>query len=86
MRNFDLSIGMGWGVLSGNSISNPLARISERFDSRELMEEKVNLIDSFFSGDAGLFGGIEYFVPKSKGLRLKLEYDGTDYKKRSKTH
>ena len=79
---------MGWGVLSGNSISNPLARISERFDSRELMEGEGGEFntDSFFSGDAGLFGGIEYFVPKSKGLRLKLEYDGTNYKRRSKTH
>ncbi len=83
VRNFDLSIGMGWGVLSGNSISNPLARISERFDSRELMEGEGGEFNtgSFFSGDAGLFGGIEYFVPKSKGLRLKLEYDGTNYKK-----
>ena len=35
--------------------------------------------DSFFAGDAGLFGGVEYFVPNMRGLRLKLEYDGTNY-------
>ena len=34
---------------------------------------------SFFSGSAGLFGGVEYFLPRMKGARIKLEYDATNY-------
>ena len=32
-----------------------------------------------FSGNAALFGGIEWYLPNMRGLRLKLEYDTTDY-------
>ena len=79
--NLDVSIGIGWGNLNGNQISNPFKRISSRFDSRtSTIGEggKVN-IDDFFSGDAGYFGGLEYVFPNLKGLRLKVEYDGTNY-------
>ena len=29
----------------------------------------------------GIFGGIETILPNTRGIRLKLEYDGVDYKK-----
>ena len=33
-----------------------------------------------FQCNAGYFGGIEYFIPKFHGARIKFEYDGTNYK------
>lgn len=87
--NIDFSAGMGWGVISNNSISNPLIDIDERFGDRlvnsvsgkNTQGGEFN-ISSFFSGkDAGLFAGAEIFLPKVKGLRVKLEYDATDYTK-----
>ena len=84
-RNLDFSVGMGWGTLSGNNIKNPFSYISEEFDSRtgantDTLGGDFN-IGSFFSGQAGLFGGVEIFLPNMRGSRLKIEYDGTDYGK-----
>ena len=67
---------MGWGHLNGNNISNPLSKISSRFDSRNSnvgLGGKVNVKD-FFSGDSGYFGGIEYILPLKMvlGLNWKL--------------
>lgn len=79
--NLDFTIGLGWGNLNGNKISNPLTRISRRFDVRDSdqgLGGKVNFGD-FFSGDSGYFGGIEYIIPKWNGARIKLEIDGTNY-------
>lgn len=33
----------------------------------------------FFSGKVGIFGGAEIFLPNLNGMRLKIEYDSTDY-------
>ena len=80
-KNIDLTMGIGWGILSGQSIQNPLLEISDRFATRNSsvgMGGKFN-IDDYFSGSAGYFFGIEYFIPKFKGMRIKLEYDGTNY-------
>ena len=34
----------------------------------------------FFGGkEAGLFGGVEIYLPKLNGTRLKIEYDTTNY-------
>ena len=86
--NVDFTVGMGWGVMSNNSISNPLSSINSRFDSRVINSSTGNTqggefnIDSFFAGaNAGLFAGMEVFVPRAKGLRLKFEYDANDYTK-----
>ena len=79
--NLDFTIGLGWGNLNGNKISNPLSRISRRFDVRDSdqgLGGKVNFGD-FFSGDSGYFGGIEYIIPRWNGARIKLEIDGTNY-------
>ena len=81
-KSLDLTMGIGWGILSGQSIQNPLLKISDRFVTRSSSTGqggKFN-VDDYFSGSAGYFFGIEYFIPKFKGMRIKLEYDGTNYK------
>jgi len=81
-NNLDLSLGIGWGNMSSNTISNPLSKISQTFDNRTNLSNTLGgefNTGYFFRGDAGLFGGIELFLPNMKGLRLKIEYDGTDY-------
>jgi hypothetical protein len=85
ISNVDLSLGIGWGMMSENTIRNPFMNISDRFKSREINSQKgaggeINF-DSFFGGPAGLFGGAEIIIPNSKGLRVKVEYDSIDYKK-----
>ena len=52
--------------MNRSAIENPLIAISERFRERQLdigRGGKVS-INQFFSGDAGLFLGFEYFFPK----------------------
>ena len=81
-KSLDLTMGIGWGILSGQSIKNPFLDISDRFATRNSLTGqggKFN-VDDYFSGSAGYFFGIEYFIPKFKGMRVKLEYDGTNYK------
>ena len=80
-KSLDLTMGIGWGSLSGQSIQNPLLEISDRFATRGSatgLGGEFNAED-YFSGAAGYFFGIEYFVPKFKGMRIKLEYDGINY-------
>ena len=82
-QNLDFSFGLGWGVMNSSAIENPLVAISDRFRERKLdvgRGGKVS-IDQFFSGDAGLFLGFEYFIPRFKGLRLKAELDSTQWGK-----
>ncbi|WP_251976382.1 YjbH domain-containing protein [Salinicola avicenniae] len=81
--DFDFSLGLGWGYLgAGGGIGNPLSAISDRFDERpsETSDDTgdFNLTD-LFSGDIGLFGGVEYQTPWDP-LSLQLEYDGNDYR------
>jgi hypothetical protein len=83
--NVDLSLGMGWGTMSNSRISNPLVSLDERFSSRRRDQQgdtqggEINY-GTFFGGEkAGIFGGVEIFIPKFKGIRLKIEYDSTNY-------
>ena len=80
--NFDFTFGIGWGNLNGNKIKNPLTYLSDEFKTRSgaLSGGGQFSTGSYFSGDAGYFGGIEYFIPKFYGARVKLEVDGTNYK------
>ena len=86
-HNFDASIGIGWGGLGGGSqtFNNPLIHVSDRFRSRRNNIDGYGgefNVNSFFSGEkASFFGGIEYIVPNFYGVRLKIEYDSTDYRK-----
>jgi len=84
--NSIVSLGLGWGKFAGeNSFGNPLSNVSERFNTRPLISDNYNTggmpsYDMWFRGDASIFGGIEYLIPKSRGLKFKLELDPFDYK------
>ena len=81
-KGLDLTMGIGWGDLSGQLIKNPLLEISDRFATRSSftgLGGEFN-VGNYFSGPTGYFFGIEYYVPKFKGIRIKFEYDGTNYK------
>ena len=83
--SFDFTLGFGWGNLSDNALKNPLTRLSTRFESRRGFQEEGGLggeisTSSFFRGEKiGIFGGIQYQVPFTQGMQLKIEYDSTDY-------
>ena len=84
-KNLDISFGIGWANLNGNEISNPLTKVSNRFKTRSDRPDlggKVNT-NNFFSGSAGYFGGIEYLIPNFNGLKMKIEFDGTNYQTES---
>lgn len=87
IKNADFTLGMGWGVLSNNSVENPLGRLNNRFYQRQErdLEDTVGggavNYNTFFTGKAGVFGGVELFIPKSNGLRLKVELDATNYQR-----
>jgi len=81
----DLSMGLGWGMMSGGELRNPLIDLSDRFISRDGRRKGTRggefTVDSYFSGPMGIFGGMEIFIPNSNGLRFIIEYDSTNYKK-----
>ena len=86
INNFDLTTGLGWGLLgSANNIKNPLTNFKEEFNYRnaEQGEGGQFALKSWFSGDTAIFGGIEYDLNKY-GIRLKLEYDTSRPYKNSK--
>ena len=82
--DFDLSIGLGWGAMSKDSFTNPLTRVSSRFDNRTTSGNTrggdFNL-GYLFSGNVSFFGGIEYTPANFYGLRLRLEYDPINYER-----
>jgi hypothetical protein len=81
-KGLDLTMGIGWGNLTGQLIKNPLLEISDRFKTRSSatgLGGEFN-VDDYFSGPAGYFFGFEYYVPKFRGMKIKFEYDGTNYK------
>jgi hypothetical protein len=87
IKNVDISIGLGWGILDENSrFKNPFTLISDRFNSRQTIFNQGGTkggefnTDAFFGGTAGIFGGIELYLPKTNGVRLKVEYDATNYR------
>lgn len=80
----DLSVGLGWGMMSAGKLSNPLTDLSDRFKERKKPQNTLGgefSIDSYFSGPMGVFGGMALYIPNSNGLRLLLEYDSTNYDK-----
>lgn len=85
IRNADVTLGMGWGILSNNSVKNPLGNFDQRFYEREERDLEATIgggtvnLNTFFTGRSGIFGGVEFFIPKSNGLRLKIELDATNY-------
>ena len=90
IKNIELTGGIGWGVMDSNEISNPLGKLDKNFYQRTT-NSRVGVTSggelntsAFFRGEnSGLFGGAEIFVPRAKGLRIKIEYDATNYEKES---
>jgi hypothetical protein len=81
--NFNFHLNMGWGYLgtTGNT-ANPFCEVQDSFCNRPGgFTGRGGKIDyqRFFKGPASLFGGIEYQTPWAP-LRLKLEYEGNNYK------
>ena len=81
--NIDFSLGLGWGLLSDNRFSNPLIRISDRFENRVLFDGgtggKISASNLMRGKEVGIFGGIEYFIPFAGGLRFIIERDSINY-------
>ena len=85
-KNIDFTAGIGWGTMSDNAAPNPLKIISQTFaqDRGSFTGEgskggTFSTSSYFRSKEIGLFGGMEIFFSSVKGLRLKLEYDSTNY-------
>ena len=79
VRDFDISIGLGWGRLGGvEHFSNILTLIDSDRDEIGRGGKRGGgriSLDRFFSGmNTSVFGGIEYFTP-IENLSLKVEYD-----------
>jgi len=75
--NFDFTIGMGWGLLgTEGGFSNPFTKIDQQFEERIKDDGEGGSFSykTWFSGEASLFGGLEYSLRKY-GLRFKVEYD-----------
>ncbi len=83
INNFDLTLGLGWGLYSGEAqISNPIGVFFDSYNTRGGRSGgkggTLNL-NKYFTGDkVSVFGGIEYFTP-IENLSLKIEYDSTNY-------
>lgn len=79
--DLDVSLGIGWGYLGNQGdISNPFGSLRDS----ERTEVDVGRggdfdFDNYFSGPAAFFGGVEYQTPWDR-LRLKVEFDGNDYR------
>jgi len=82
LTNVDLTFGLGWGDLSYSKFTNPLKNLDASFERRTLIQNTQGGEFSpgrYFSGPMGAFAGIEIPLPNLSGLKLKIEYDGTDY-------
>ena len=85
VSNIDFTLGLGFGTISNKTITNPLTYFHSGFETRQrdikgdTQGGEINY-GTFFGGKkAGVFGGVEIFLPKLKGTRLKIEYDSTNY-------
>ena len=84
INNFDFTIGIGWGLYdAGVVLDNPLAAISERFDSRNYNYDTIGEfdIDDYFSGaDSSVFGSAQYTHNEHKFI-LELNPVDTFYER-----
>ena len=83
IKNIDFTLGLGWGDLSHGRYRNPLSVFGDGLNNR--VSNNIGgqggefVLDRYFRGSVGLFGGIEVFLPNTRGLRFKIEYDSTNY-------
>jgi hypothetical protein len=84
---FKFTLGVGWGGYASDpkkNFNNPLSILSDAFDSRGSNSSKLskggNLsTDLWFQGPVNILAGIEWNIPYSRGLKLKIENDPFDY-------
>ena len=86
INNFDFTLGIGWGVMSGGkfSYSNPLSKIADNFKTRAANDGRGGTFttNAWLSGkNIGVFGGVEWMLPNAKGHRVKVEFDSNNYDK-----
>ncbi len=83
IKNFDFTLGLGWGDLSHGRYKNPLSifgdGVNQRVSNNIGGQGGEFVTDRYFRGTVGIFGGVEIFIPNARGLRFKLEYDSTNY-------
>ncbi|MCX7515276.1 YjbH domain-containing protein [Frateuria sp. STR12] len=82
LDRFDVSLGLGWGYLgAAGDVGNPLGLLDDRFRHRPAVDNSDvgDFNGNYFRGRAALFGGVEYRLPGDR-WRLKLEYEGNDYR------
>lgn len=84
VNDFDFSLGLGWGYLGQRGdIDNPLGWLSDSFRVRppnDFGQGGKFSTNTYFHGPAALFGGVQWQTPWAP-LQLKLEYEGSDYRK-----
>ena len=84
-NNLKLTSGIGWGKFVGEkSFRNPLSVFHNRFEKREIESSNYELggnlsTDLWFRGDTNLFAGVEFNIPRIKGLTFKIESNPFDY-------
>lgn len=80
--DLDLSLGIAWGY-HGNrgDISNPFGGLRDKERAGRAEGDRGGNFNTstYFSGPAAFFGGVEYQTPWDR-LRLKVEFDGNDYR------
>ncbi len=78
VRNFDLTLGLGWGALGQDeNFRNPFKTLHKDFGERQnnIAEGGSFSYRTWFAGqEISLFSGLEYYSWKN-GLIFKLEYD-----------
>lgn len=84
-KRFKASLGIGWGKFAGsNSFKNPLSFLSDKLNNRPNLSENIGTggkpsFDKWFRGQASLFGGVEYTLPRFNHSKFIIEYDPFDY-------
>jgi hypothetical protein len=89
-NKLNLTLGVGWGKFNNiSSFSNPLRIIDDKFNFRPGRQDRIEsgeygvggtfATSSWFRGEVSLFGGIEIYIPKTNGLKFKVEHDPFDY-------
>ena len=80
-KNLDFTTGLGWGRFgTAGHFKNPLIGLSPHFKKdRDYISEYPNEPSDWFTGkDAGIFGGMEVFLPYD-GFSLKFDYGADRY-------
>ena len=85
-ERYKITLGLGWGKFaSSSSYTNPLTIISSGARFRPIVSSNIDQggnfsYDKWFRGPVAILGGIEWAIPGSNRLKLKVEADPFNYK------